>query len=239
MASSDRVERDIAARQAGAGRSSEEPLRAGRDEAPAANAGRIAAIADPGPLGLGAFALTTFCLSVFNAHLITDAKLEAVVLPLALFYGGLSQLLAGMWEFKKANTFGALAFTSYGAFWLSFAALVKFVAPELPPSTAHEGIGLFLLAWTIFTAYMTVAAVRVSGAVLVVFVALTLTFLLLTIGELAERPSITHVGGYLGLVTAVSAWYASAAGVINSTWRRSVLPVYPLAPSADHTSPVR
>jgi len=197
-----------------------------------AAADRIAAIADPGPLGLAAFALTTFCLSVFNAHLITDAKLEAVVLPLALFYGGLSQLLAGMWEFKKANTFGALAFTSYGAFWLSFAALVKFVAPGLPPASAHQGVGLFLLAWTIFTAYMTIAAMRVSGAVLAVFVALTLTFLLLTIGELGERTGITHLGGYLGLVTAVLAWYASAAGVINSTWRRTVLPVIPLAPTA-------
>lgn len=187
----------------------------------------LASIADPGPLGLGAFALTTFCLSVFNAGIIGDAKLEAVVLPLALFYGGTTQLLAGMWEFKKANTFGALAFSSYGAFWLAFAALVKFVAPGLPAADAHTGIGLFLLAWTIFTAYMTVAAVRVSGAVLAVFVALSLTFLLLTIGEFDQAKSIAHAGGYLGLVTAFLAWYASAAGVTNSTWGRTVLPVFP------------
>ena len=85
------------------------------------------------------------------------SNLEAVVLPLALFYGGLAQLLAGMWEFRKANTFGALAFSSYGAFWLSFAAYVKFIAPGLPASSAGTATGLFLLAWTIFTAYMTVA----------------------------------------------------------------------------------
>lgn len=187
----------------------------------------VAAIADPGPLGLAAFALTTFCLSVFNAGIIGDKKLEAVVLPLALFYGGTAQLLAGMWEFKKANTFGALAFTSFGAFWLSFAAYVKFVVPGLPTDHAYQATGLFLLAWAIFTAYMTVAAVKVSGAVLAVFAALTATFVLLTIGALAQSTSATHIGGYLGLLTAVFAWYGSFAGVTNSTWQRTVLPVFP------------
>lgn len=187
----------------------------------------VAAIADPGPLGLAAFALTTFCLSVFNAGIIGDKKLEAVVLPLALFYGGTAQLLAGMWEFKKANTFGALAFSSFGAFWLSFAAYVKFVVPGLPTDHAYQATGLFLLAWAIFTAYMTVAAVKVSGAVLAVFVALTATFVLLTIGALGQSTSVTHLGGYLGLLTAVLAWYGSFAGVTNSTWQRTVLPVFP------------
>jgi succinate-acetate transporter protein len=184
-------------------------------------------IADPGPLGLAAFAMTTFVLSVFNAGLL-PATLEAVVLPLALFYGGLAQLLAGMWEFRKANTFGALAFSSYGAFWLSFAAYVKFIAPGLPASSAGAATGLFLLAWTIFTAYMTVAALRVNGAVAAVFVALTLTFLLLTVAELAGVAGLGKVGGWLGIITALFAWYASAAGVINATWQRAVLPVWAL-----------
>jgi succinate-acetate transporter protein len=187
----------------------------------------VAAIADPGPLGLAAFALTTFCLSVFNAGIIGDKKLEAVVLPLALFYGGTAQLLAGMWEFKKANTFGALAFSSFGAFWLSFAAYVKFVVPGLPADHAYQATGLFLLAWAIFTAYMTVAAIKVNGAVLAVFVALTATFVLLTIGALGQSTSATHLGGYLGLLTALFAWYGSFAGVTNSTWQRTVLPVFP------------
>jgi len=189
----------------------------------------LAVIADPAPLGLAAFAMTTFVLSVFNAGIINDATLEAVVLPLALFYGGLAQMLAGMWEFRKANTFGALAFTSFGAFWLSFAAYVKFVAPTLPSSDVNKATGLYLLAWTIFTAYMTIAAVRVNLAVLGVFVALTLTFLALTIGELSTTTSITKTGGWLGLITAVIAWYASFAGVTNATWRRSVVPVWPRA----------
>jgi uncharacterized protein len=182
-------------------------------------------IADPGPLGLAAFAATTFVLSVFNAGL-APKELTAVVLPLALFYGGTAQLLAGMWEFRKANTFGAVAFSSYGAFWLSFAAYVKFVAPGLPAASAGTATGLFLLAWTIFTAYMTVGAVRVNGAVAAVFVVLTLTFLALTIAELAGAAGLGVLGGWLGIITALLAWYASAAGVINATWKRPVLPVW-------------
>jgi succinate-acetate transporter protein len=182
-------------------------------------------IADPGPLGLAGFAMTTFVLSCFNAGFFgSKSPLEAVVLPLALFYGGIAQFLAGMWEFRKANTFGAVAFTSYGAFWLSFAAYVKFVAPGLG-ANAGPATGLYLLGWTIFTGYMMVASLRVSGAVAAVFVALFLTFLLLTIGTFTGSAGIGVIGGYLGLVTAVLAWYASFAGVINATWKRTVLPV--------------
>ena len=185
-------------------------------------------IADPGPLGLAGFAMTTFILSVFNAHIL-DASLEAVVLPVALFYGGIAQVLAGMWEFKKNNTFGALAFTSYGAFWLSFAALVKFIAAGLPPATAHKAVGLYLLSWTIFTLYMTIASAKTSGAVFGVFIILSVTFIFLTIGELGTSTSMTKVGGYLGILTAIAAWYASAAGVTNATWKRAVLPTWPRA----------
>jgi succinate-acetate transporter protein len=183
-------------------------------------------IADPAPLGLAAFAMTTFVLSCFNAGLI-DGKLEAVVLPVALFYGGVAQFFAGMWEFRKGNVFGALAFSSYGAFWLSFAALVKFVAPGLPADSAHQAVGLYLLAWTIFTAYMTIASFRVNGVVFAVFSVLTLTFLALTIGEFASSPGWAKLGGWLGLVTAGVAWYGSFAGVTNSTFRRSVIPTWP------------
>jgi len=182
-------------------------------------------IADPGPLGLAGFAMTTFVLSCFNAGFFgSKSPLEAVVLPLALFYGGLAQLLAGMWEFRKANTFGAVAFTSYGAFWLSFAAYVKFVAPGLGAG-AGSATGLYLLGWTIFTGYMTVASLGVSRAVAAVFVALFFTFLLLTVGAFLGSAGISVIGGYLGLVTAVLAWYASFAGVTNATWKRTVLPV--------------
>ncbi|MCL6672431.1 MULTISPECIES: acetate uptake transporter [Streptomyces] len=184
-------------------------------------------IADPGPLGLAAFAATTFVLSTFNANLITDKKLVAVVLPLALFYGGLAQLLAGMWEFRKGNTFGATAFCSYGAFWLSYAAFAKFVAPGLPAATAHQASGLFLLVWSIFTVYMTVAALRTTGAILAVFVTLSATFIVLCVADFAQSETTVKAGGWLGLVTAVCAWYASFAGVTNSTSERPVVPVFP------------
>jgi succinate-acetate transporter protein len=194
-------------------------------------AATVETIADPGPLGLAAFAATTFVLSSFNADLI-DASLLTVVLPLALFYGGLVQLLAGMWEFKKGNTFGATAFGSYGAFWLSYAAYVKFIVPDLPPDTANQATGLFLLVWAIFTVFMTIAALRTSGALLAVFVTLSATFILLAIAEFAESTGITKVGGWVGLVTALCAWYASFGGVINATWKRSVVPVFPGAVGA-------
>jgi succinate-acetate transporter protein len=184
-------------------------------------------IADPGPIGLAAFAMTTFVLSCVNAGLAAKG-VEGVVLPLALFYGGTVQLLAGMWEFRKANTFGALAFSSYGAFWLSFAAYAKFVSPGLGAG-AGSATGFFLFAWTIFTGYMTVAAIRTTGAILAVFVALFVTFALLTLGAFSGEAEWTMLGGWLGISTALLAWYASFAGVTNSTFGKTVLPVLPLA----------
>ena len=136
--------------------------------------------ADPGPLGLAGFAMTTFVLSMFNANLV-DEKGVPVVLGLALAYGGIVQLLAGMWEFRTGNTFGAVAFCSYGAFWISFWALNVFYAKSIGGNVGHA-VGVYLWAWAIFTAYMTVAALRVNLAVLTVFALLTVTFILLAIG---------------------------------------------------------
>jgi succinate-acetate transporter protein len=181
-------------------------------------------VADPGPLGLAGFAMTTFCLSAANANLWHGGG-AAAALALALVYGGIAQFAAGMWEFHRKNTFGALAFTSYGAFWISFYVLLKI--PAIPAGT--DTVAIYLLGWTIFTAYMTIAAMRTSGAVLSVFVALTITFALLTIGNWgAGHASIIKAGGWVGLLTAALAWYASAAGVINDTHGKVVLPVGPL-----------
>jgi len=183
-------------------------------------------IADPGPLGLGAFAMTTFVLSMFNANLVNE-KGVPVVLGLALAYGGLAQLLAGMWEFRTGNTFGAVAFSSFGAFWLSFWALEVFYVKDIGGNVGHA-VGVYLWAWAIFTAYMTVAAMRVSAAVLLVFVLLTATFILLAIGASGSHTTVTHWGGYVGLATAAAAWYASFAAVVNHTFGRVLLPVIPL-----------
>lgn len=182
-------------------------------------------IADPAPLGLAAFALTTFVLSSVNAGWV-PSSVEPVVFGLALAYGGLGQFAAGMWEFAKGNVFGATAFTSYGAFWLSFWWLTGHSGlDKVPAGDIGKGLGLYLLAWGIFTAYMTVAATRVSVAVLTVFVLLTVTFFLLAWGEFAASDSVHKIGGYLGLLTALAAWYASFAGVSAFTHERQVLPV--------------
>ncbi len=182
--------------------------------------------ADPGPLGLAAFAMTTFVLSMFNSNLV-DAKGTPVVLGLALAYGGIVQLLAGMWEFRTGNTFGAVAFCSFGAFWISFWALNVFYVKQVGGNAGHA-VGVYLWAWAIFTAYMSVAALRVSGAVLLVFVLLTATFILLAVGAIGPHESVTHWGGYVGLATAAAAWYASFAAVVNSTFGRTIAPVFPL-----------
>ncbi|CAF1327611.1 unnamed protein product [Rotaria magnacalcarata] len=185
------------------------------------------ALGNPGPLGLASFALTTFMLSVFNAgsNLIDPAVL-AVVLPVALFYGGIGQFAAGMWEFRIHNTFGAAAFTSYGCFWMSFAGYIYFIVPQLESTgKAYQATGLFLFAWLLFTAYMCVAAFRVSRVLFVLFFVLVITFILLIVGALAQKPVVTNVGGWFGIVTAFVAWYGSAGVMINTTFGRKIFPL--------------
>jgi uncharacterized protein len=189
---------------------------------------QVRMIADPAPLGLGAFALTTFVLSLFNAGLAPTAA-EPVVLGLAVAYGGLAQLLAGMWEFRKGNVFGATAFSSYGAFWISFWAFVSFYAAEIPDTRERAtGVGWYLFAWGIFTVLMWTASLRTTAALAVLFTLLAITFFLLALGDLTHTPGLGKSGGYLGLVTAGVAWYACAAGVTASTFGRRVLPNPPL-----------
>ncbi|HET7510839.1 MAG TPA: acetate uptake transporter, partial [Solirubrobacterales bacterium] len=161
--------------------------------------------ADPGPLGLAAFALTTFVLSMFNANLVSHAG-EPVVLGLALAYGGIAQILAGMWEFRTGNTFGAVAFTSFGAFWISFWVLVSFFADKIPAEHLGSALGLYLIAWGIFTTYMFVASLRTTAAIALVFALLAATFFLLGIGNANESEGLIEVGGWCGLATAAAAW---------------------------------
>jgi succinate-acetate transporter protein len=181
--------------------------------------------ADPGPLGLAGFAGTTFVLSMMNANLVSAAGI-GVVLALAVAYGGLAQLLAGMWEFRTGNTFGAVAFSSFGAFWISFFVLLRVVPAS---AVTDHAVSLYLWMWGIFTIYMFFASLRTTGAVALVFLLLSITFVLLAIGDMGGgHSSITHAGGYVGIATAIAAWYASFAAVINSTFGKVVLPVVPL-----------
>jgi succinate-acetate transporter protein len=186
-------------------------------------------IADPAPLGLAAFALTTFVLSLVNAGII-PVSVEPVVFGLALAYGGVGQLIAGLWEFAKGNTFGATAFISYGGFWLAYWYLTGHTDLSKAGADLHTGVGAFLLAWGIFTLYMTVASLRTNVATLAVFALLTITFFLLAFGDFGPNDTLTKVGGWFGLATAVVAWYTSFAGVTSFTFKRTVLPVRPLAP---------
>lgn len=201
------------------------------------------ATADPAPLGLAGFALTTFMLSVHNANWAPDL----MWLGLALFYGGLAQLLAGMQEFKNKNTFGATAFSTYGAFWMSLATFVVLdLAHALPAGlNADNALGWFLGAFAIFNTYMMLWSMGLNRAVFAVFFTLEVTELLLSAGNFlaghgyVAGTDIIHVGGYVGVLTAACAWYASAAGVINSITPRPFLPVGPPLWSAQPRQAVR
>jgi uncharacterized protein len=188
----------------------------------------VYSVADPAPLGLGAFAMTTLALSLSNTNIWPAAIFPAVAL--ALVYGGFAQLLAGMWEFTRKNTFGAIAFTSYGAFWISYYVFVHFLAPAIKVGALPTASGVFLMGWAILTFYLMIASLRVNLAVVGVFVALDVTFVLLTIGAFNSNSGLTHAGGWAGIVTAAIAFYASAAGVINETFKKAIVPVFPLAP---------
>ena len=185
-------------------------------------------IADPAPLGLAAFALTTFLLSLVNAG-VMPKDTEPVMLGVALAFGGIAQLLAGMWEFRKGNVFGATVFSSYGAFWLSFWAYLTFYANGIPAE--HHGVaaGWYLIAWAIFTSLMLVAALRTT-AVLATFCSpsSTSSSCCLRLGAINASAGLTTAGGVLGLVAAGLAWYLCLAGVAASTFGRPILPNPPL-----------
>jgi len=170
------------------------------------------AVANPGPLGLSAFALTTFVLSCTNAGLIPTLPGFAIVVGLALFYGGIAQILAGMWEFRTGNTFGATAFTSYGAFWMAVGWSIQNKLILLPTA-----FGYFLLGWTIFTGIMFLGTLRINMALMAVFAVLFLTFLSLAIGELGGGSIFGTIGGWLGILTALIAWYTALAGLLGRT----------------------
>jgi len=188
-------------------------------------------VADPAPLGLAAFALTTFLLSGHNATFIPDA----VWVGFALFYGGLIQLLAGMWEFRNRNVFGATAFSTYGGFWLGLGIFVVLLTAShgfaglLKGADLNNSLAWLLVAFAVFNTYMMLWATRVNLAVLLVFATLEATEILLAIGffRLAHgmSPYMLHVGGWAGIITAGVAWYTSAAGVVNGMAPRAVMPV--------------
>jgi succinate-acetate transporter protein len=187
----------------------------------------VSALANPAALGLAGFALTTFVLSTHNA--MPSQAPDLTWVGLAFFYGGLAQFAAGMWEFKTGNTFGATAFSTYGAFWMALATFVLLVlAGKVPAADIGKDVGWFLLAFFIFNSYMLVLSARVNMAVFGVFLTLEVTELLLFLGAFggsAAGEGLTALGGWVGILTAIVAWYASFAIVANSQRPRPVLPV--------------
>ncbi len=180
-------------------------------------------LANPAPLGLAGFGLTTVLLNFVNAGFIPHESI-GMVLPLGLFYGGMAQFFAGIWEMKEGNTFGATAFCSFGAFWVALATMVYFGNAGIfvvPPS----GMVAFLALWAIFTGYMSISTFRLSQALQVIFVSLTILFILLAIGEGTGKEVVTKVAGWLGIFCGLSALYTSAAIVTNEVFGRAVLPL--------------
>ena len=207
---------------------------------PSATTAPPSGIADPAPLGLAAFALTTFLLSAKNAGWMTHATGSAF-LGYAFAYGGLAQFLAGMWEFTRANVFGAVAFGSYGAFWMGLGLWVLLVAnpavaairPATLASTVaglNHDLGWILLAFFIFNTYMLILSTQINMAVFAVFLTLGVTELILCIGNFnagsALLPTTTiKIGGYVGLLTALVAWYTSMALISRGMTGKLKLPV--------------
>ena len=205
------------------------------EEAPATTAVGTG-IADPAPLGLAAFALTTFLLSAINAGW-AKSSTGFDWWGYAIAYGGLCQLLAGMWEFRNRNVFGSTAFSTYGGFWIGVGLWLHFIAPTATnPLQLNRDLGWILLAFAIFNTYMLIISTQVNVAVFLVFLTLELTEIFLFIGNFATKtaalpPFATHnttlieIGGIIGIITALVAWYTSCAGVMNGLKGKVVLPV--------------
>jgi uncharacterized protein len=188
-------------------------------------AGAVPAVADPAPLGLAGFALTTLLLSAHNVGWAPDF----IWVGTALFYGGLAQFLAGMWSFRRGNVFTATAFSTYGAFWLSLATYFLLVVfGKAPAADVSNALGWFLLAFAIFNTYMLAWSMRINTAIFMVFLTLEITEILLFIGNFNGSKAgegLILVGGLVGVLTAAVAFYASAADVISGMTGRYVLPV--------------
>jgi succinate-acetate transporter protein len=183
------------------------------------------ATANPAPIGLLAFGLTTVLLNLHNAGLF---PLNTMILAMGIFYGGIAQIIAGVLEWKKNNTFGATAFVSYGSFWLTLVALL--VLPAMGWGTAPEAAAMvaYLLLWGLFTGIMFIATRRINRALQFIFGSLTILYALLAIGDGTGITVITRIAGYEGIICGFSAVYTGLALVLNETYRRTVLPIGPV-----------
>lgn len=184
-------------------------------------------IANPAPLGLLGFGVTTVLLNLVNAGVI---GLGSMILAMGIFYGGLAQVIAGVMEYKNGNTFGMVAFTSFGFFWLSFVALLMLPALGLGAKTDSSGMAAYLFMWGIFTTLMFFGTLRTNKATMFVFGSLAILFFLLGLGEVTGSATITHLAGWEGLIVGFAAIYTGIALILNETYARTILPVFPAKP---------
>lgn len=180
-------------------------------------------LANPAPLGLMGFGMTTVLLNIHNAGFFA---VGSMILAMGLFYGGLAQIIAGLLEYRKGNTFGVTAFCSYGLFWLSFVGLV--VLPNLIPGVTAPGLqakGAYLFMWGLFTFMMFISTLKKNKALQFVFLSLTILFWLLALGDFTNNATITIIAGYEGIICGLSAIYLAMAEVINETYGKIILPI--------------
>lgn len=180
------------------------------------------------PLALAGFAVTTFLLSMVNAKFV-NAGVEPIVFGVALMFGGLAQLIAGILQFRIGNTFGGVLFSTFGAFWMSLFAIVQWFLKAVPPAQVGHALGLFLYAFGIFTFVMLVASFRTNAIVVLALTTLLVTFILLGAGNYGAHTTLIHWGGYFGLVTAGLAGYLACAEVCEASYGHGILPLWPLA----------
>lgn len=179
-------------------------------------------IANPAPLGLMGFGMTTILLNIHNAGFF---ELDAMILAMGIFYGGLAQVIAGIMEFKKNNTFGATAFTSYGFFWLALVGLNILPIMGYGEAAGSLSMAAFLFMWGLFTFFMFIGTLRINKALQVVFGTLTVLFLLLAIGNFTGSSVILTIAGYEGIICGFSAIYAAMAQVLNELYGKELLPI--------------
>jgi succinate-acetate transporter protein len=182
--------------------------------------------ANPAPLGLYGFGISTAVLSFVNANIIGGGPATyPIVLGLAIAFGGIAQFFAGMWEFRAGNGFGAVAFSSFGAFWLSFFVLVSFNITQLPAHEVNAALGLWLIVWGVFTACLFLCTFASARAIQLLFLLLTATFILLGIGQNGGHTNVVHIGGYVGIATAAVAVYIATAELMKGVYGHSMLPI--------------
>ena len=178
--------------------------------------------ANPAPLGLLGFGMTTVLLNLHNAGFFA---LGSMILAMGIFYGGLAQIIAGIEEWKKNNTFGATAFTSYGFFWLSLVALLVLPKLGLAEASDKTAMAAYLAMWGLFTAVMFIGTLKINSALQFVFASLTILFFLLALGEITGNGTITVIAGYIGIICGFSAVYAGLAQILNEMYKKTVAPL--------------